>query len=170
MSYELYLFKPRAGVDPLETADELFLVEDENIHRSSPHPEKEIRKHQLADALKKLNPELEVFAPGFNETSEMDSIFEEEENANYRHLELNEAEADNGIQITLSDDKANITIPFWHRGEKAGQVFGEIWTYLSLLEKEADFITVDPQLGKVLDLSSDLPEVLEVYKTVIKSI
>jgi len=170
MSYELYLFKPRAGVDPLETVEELFLVEDEAIHLSSPQPEKEIRKHRLADALKKLNPELEVFAPGFNETSEMDSIFEEEANADYRHLELDETEADNGIQITLYDDKANITIPFWHRDEKAKQVFGEIWTYLSLLEKETGFITVDPQIGKVLNLSDDLPEVLEVYETVMKSI
>jgi hypothetical protein len=170
MSYELYLFKPRADVDPLETVDELFLVEDEDVHLSSPQPEKEIRKHQLADALKKLNPELEVFAPGFNETSEMDSFFGEEEAASFRHLELNETEADNGIQITLSNDKANITIPFWHRGEKAEQVFGEIWTYLALLEKEAGFITVDPQLGKVLNLSDDLSKVLDVYETVIKSI
>lgn len=170
MSYELYLFKPRAGIDPLETVDELFLVEDEDIHVSSPKAEKEIRKHQLADALKKLNPELEIFAPGFNETSEMDSFFGEEADAGFRHLELNEAEADNGIQIALYDDKANITIPFWHRGEKAKKVFGEIWAYLSLLEKEADFVTVDPQIGRVLNLSNDLPEVLEVYETVIKSI
>ncbi|MDQ6788517.1 MAG: hypothetical protein M3033_17065 [Acidobacteriota bacterium] len=168
MSYELYLFKPRAGIDPLETVEELFSGEE--ISPSFPQPEKEIRKHRLADALKNLNPELEVFAFGFNEMSEMDSIFEEEENVNHRHLELNEAEADNGIQITLYDDKANITIPFWHRGEKAKRVFGEIWNYLLLLEKEADFVTVDPQLGKILNLSGDMPEVLEVYENVVKSI
>lgn len=169
MSYDLYLFKPKAGVDPLETVDELFSEESEEINPGLPQPEKEARKRSLADALIKLNPQLEVFPFGFQQLAEMDNISEDEAKITYRHLELNGAEDGNGIQITLYDDSADITVPYWHSGEKAQQVFKEIWNYLELIENKAGFVTYDPQLEKILNLLTDLPEVVEVYKTVAES-
>ena len=56
MSYDLYQFKPEAGVDPLETVERLFFEESEEINPGPPRSEKEKRKRALADALIKLNP------------------------------------------------------------------------------------------------------------------
>jgi hypothetical protein len=114
MSYDLHLFRPEVGVDPLETAKRL-LDEDEEFDEIKPGllvPEKEERKHTLAQALIKLNPELSIFEFGFKEIAEMEGITEDEARVRFRHIELNGADDGNGIQITLSDDTADITVPY----------------------------------------------------------
>ncbi len=168
MSYDLYLLRPESGVDPLETAEKLFSEESEEINLGLPQPEKEKQKRDLADALIKLNPGLEVFPFGFSEIAAMEGITEDDARIKYRHLELNGAEDGNGIQITFYDDSASITVPYWHVGEKARDTFKEIWSYLMLLEKEVGFVTYDPQLEKILNLSSDWPVVLEAHEIVSK--
>jgi hypothetical protein len=35
-------------------------------------------------------------------------------------------EETNGIEITLFDDEASVTVPFWHQGAAARRVFEEI--------------------------------------------
>lgn len=40
MSYDLYQFKPEAGVDPLETVERLFFEESEEINLGPPRSEK----------------------------------------------------------------------------------------------------------------------------------
>lgn len=169
MSYDLYLFKPKAGIDPLETVDEIFSEESDEINPGIPYPEKEARKHLLANALVNLNPELQVFPFGFKELAEMDKISVEEAKIKYRHLELNGADDGNGIQITLYDDSAEVTVPYWHGGADAKKVFNEIWSYLKVIENETGFMTYDPQLEKILNLSTDLLEVVEIYQSVIAS-
>lgn len=171
MSYDLHLFKPESGVEPVETIERLFEddEESEEINIGSPVPEKEQRKRALAQVLINLNPKLEIFEFGFNELAEMDGITENEAREKYRHLELNGAEDGNGIQITLLDDTADITVPYWHEGDAAKQTFQEIWSYLTLLEKEGNFVTYDPQLEKILNLSADSPSVVETYKSVASS-
>lgn len=166
MSYDLYQFKPEAGVDPFETVERLFFEESEEINPGPPRSEKEKRKRALADALIKLNPRFEIFPFGFSEIAEMEGIPEAEARVKYRHLELNGAEDGNGIQITLYDDSTSITVPYWHSGEKARETITEIWSYLALVEKEAGYVTFDPQIEKILNLSSDLPTVIETYEDV----
>ena len=120
----------------------------------------------IADALIKLNPKLEIFPFGFQELAEMEGISEDEAKIKFRHLELNGADDGNGIQITLYDDAADVTVPYWHSGESAEKVFDEIWSYLKVIENEARFVTYDSQLEKILNLSTDLPKVVEIYKSV----
>ena len=62
-----------------------------------------------------------------------------------------------------------ITVPYWHVGEKARDAFKEIWSYLSLLEKEAGFVAYHPQVEKILDLTSDMPEVVAAYESLSKT-
>ncbi|SRR6266436_1126137 len=68
-----------------------------------------------------------------------------------------------GIQISIFDTEIAVTVPYWHQGKKARLVWEEIWRYLTLIEAETGYHTVDPQVGLVLDLSSDLPAVLSAY-------
>lgn len=151
----------------LETIDELFSEESDEINPGLPTLEKESRKRSIAEALINLNPQLEIFPFGFRELAEMEGISEDEAKIKFRHLELNGADDGNGIQITLYDDAADITVPYWHSGEEAKKVFDEIWSYLKVIENESGFVTYDPQLEKILNLSTDFSEVLEIYKTVV---
>jgi hypothetical protein len=167
MSYDLYLFKPRVGIDPLETIEELFSEESDEINPGLPNLEKESRKRSIANALINLNPQLEIFPFGFRELAEMEGISEDEAKIKFRHLELNGADDGNGIQITLYDDAADVTVPYWHSGAEAEKVFNEIWSYLKIIESESGFVAYDPQLEKILNLSTDLPEVMEIYKTAV---
>ncbi len=166
MSYDLHLFKPKSGVDPLETIERLFEDESEEINPGLPVPKKEERKRALAQALINLNPQLEIFEFSFKELAEMEGITEDEACVRFRHLELNGADDGNGIQITLSDDTADVTVPYWHTGDAAKQTFEEIWSYLKLLEAEGGFATYDPQLERILNLSADFSSVLEAYEEV----
>ncbi len=68
-----------------------------------------------------------------------------------------------GIQITLYDDTALLTIPYWHKGDKARTVWQEAWQYLQCLESQGGFSIYDPQLERMLNLISDLEEVLKGY-------
>ena len=168
MSYDLHLFRPEFDVDPLETIERLLNENEESdeINPGLPVPGKEERKRALAQALIILNPQLEIFEFGFKELAEMESITENEARSKFRHLELNGADDGNGIQITLSDDTADITVPYWHTGDTAKQTFEEIWSYLKLLEAEGSFVTYDPQLEKILNLAADFSTVLETYEEV----
>ena len=68
-----------------------------------------------------------------------------------------------GIQISIFDTEIAVTVPYWHQGKKVRLVWEEIWRYLTLIEAETGYHTVDPQVGRVLDFSSDLPTILSAY-------
>ena len=165
MSYDLYLFKPESGVDPLATAIALLDQEEQagEINPGQPHPDFEHRKQQLATMLMQHNPALSIFRFGFGHIAAIEGSSEAEARIRYRHLELNGLDNGNGIQITLFDTTASITIPYWHHTQAAHQTFQEVWRYLSLLEREAGFRAYDPQLDKVLDLASDFAVVVTQY-------
>ncbi len=172
MSYDLYLFTPEAGVDPSSTAIQLMEQEEETgeINSGEPHPEYEQRKQTLVEALLETNPNLETFTFGFSEIAASQGISETEARKRFRHIELNGPEDNNGIQITLFDTTASITVPYWHRGSQAQHTWNEIWDYLRLFQQKAGFVAYDPQLEKVLDLSSDLQIVVSIYESVMNQI
>src|SRR5262245_9172379 len=105
MSYDLYLFKPEPGVDPLVTAIRLLDEEEQagEINPGMPDANFEQRKQYLATLLMQQNPALSIFAFGFGQIAAMTGISEAEAQARYRHLELNGPDNGNGIQITLFD-------------------------------------------------------------------
>lgn len=163
MSYDLYLLRPTAGKDPIEEAEALFNEDVDEIDPGIPDPQKDATKTQLAKQLQLINPSLEVFQFDYGEIAKSLKISEQEARSQYRHIEINEADGGKGIQITLYDDTASLTIPYWHTGEKAGEVWREAWQYLECLEREGGFSTYDPQLDRMLKLVSDLEEVRKRY-------
>jgi hypothetical protein len=66
----------------------------------------------------------------------------------------------------LFDDEASVTVPYWHQGPAARQVFEEIWSYLEIIEREGGFFTYDPQIERVLDLKRDFEAVFICYDRV----
>jgi len=166
MSYDFRLFRPKAGEDPLVTARQ----DSGDFPDSPPDKQKEAQKRQVAEALIAHNPNLEVFQFGYDEIAELEKISPSEARLKYRHLELNGPEDGNGIQITLFDDEASVTVPYWHEGEKASDTFSEIWGYLEIIHREAGYLVYDPQLDRLLDTPADYDAALARYTGVVRKL
>jgi len=170
MSYDVYLLQPAPGEEPLATAHTKLNVETDVINPGPPNGEAEVRKQQLTRALMAENPALESFEFGYTEIARIDGISEDEARVRYRHVELNGPEKGNGIQITLYDDNASITIPFWHQPDAARLVFEEVFRYLRVLRESGGFFVYDPQLDRVIDLDADLADMIHEYGRVVAKI
>ena len=167
MSYDFRLCLPQAG----RSREEIATAHGEELGITDPVPAKEERKQRISAALIAHNPTLEPFAFGFDELSKLENITVEDAMKKYRHIELNgPPEESNGIQITLFDDEASVTVPYWHRGVAARRVFEEIWSYLEIIEREGGFFTYDPQIDRVLDLGKDFEASLGCYDRVSREI
>jgi hypothetical protein len=170
MSYDLHLLRLSGSADALAEAQAIVSKEEEEINPGPPVPEKEERKQNLAKLLIQENPSLERFQFGFAEIAKTYNWTDAEARTRFRHIELNGPDGSNGIQITLYDDKADITVPYWHQPEAAHSVFAEIWRYLEVLVHNGKFAVYDPQLDRLLNLASDQPEVLRRYGGVVAKV
>jgi|SRR5688572_22023455 len=131
---------------------------------SAAAPEREEIKQTTAASLMAVNPQLTVFQLRYEEIAAFEKISMEEARKRYRYVELNGPEGGNGIQITLHDNSAAVTVPFWQEGKKAEGVFSEILTYLQIIRRETGYDVFDPQTDKKLDLSLGLEESLACYQ------
>ena len=167
MSYDLYAFRPVAGEDLSALARSKLAQESGTINRGGPSDEAEARKNELAQALLTANPLLARIEFDYTEIAQFENISEDEARRRYRHIEMNGPADGNGIQITLYDDRASISVPYWHQSAAARAVFDEIGRYIRILKASGGFFIYDPQIGRVLDLASDLPDVLNTYGSVV---
>jgi len=164
MSYDIHLVLADSGDNRLESVRTLVERSDEAGINSGPgNPEKEARKQRLLGLLLRDNPDVQPFQFNYAVIAAQDGISEDEARIRYRHIELNGPDDGNGVQITLYDDTADITVPYWHQPPRASIVFEEMWRYLDILEREGGFAVYDPQLDRLLDLATDRPFVLKEY-------
>ena len=167
MSYDLKLFKPRPGEDPLVTAEQ---EHDDELLVAPPDPEKEALKRRVADALIAFNPELSIYPMDYKEIARFEQTTVEEARLKHRHLELNGAETGNGIQITLFDQEAHITVPLWHRGQQAAKTFRQIQEYLAIITRETGYLVYDPQIASIIDPAQGLHDSLKCYASGVRTL
>lgn len=170
MSYDLHLIVRSSGTDLLQTRRADLASDNDELNPGPPVPEKEERKRNLADRLLRANPDFEEFAFGFAEIANAYGCTESEARERFRHIELNGPDDDNGIQITLYDDSADIAVPYWHDSDAAHCVFEEVWQYLTILAEHGGFEVYDPQLDRMLDLANDRGEVTMTYSRVMDQV
>jgi len=165
MSYDFRLFKRRSGEDPIVTARR-----DSEEYSSTPRDSaKEALKRRVADALIAQNPKFEFFQFGYDEIARFEKISVSQARLKYRHLELNGPDAGgNGIQITLFDDEASVTVPFWHERDKAADTFREIWSYLEIICRETGYMVYDPQTDRVFEPSTGFDEAMQLYTGTVR--
>lgn len=160
MSYDFRLIIRRAGEDPRVTAQR----DSEELTATPLDPQKEALKRRVADALIAHNPKLEVFEFGYEAIARLEKISVEQARLKYRHLEPNQSEDDcDGIQITLFDDEASVTVPYWHDGDQAADTFREIWSYLEIICRETGYLIYDPQIDQVIEPSAGFNTALACY-------
>jgi hypothetical protein len=159
MSYEFHLFAPRPGEDPLVTGQN----KSDDLPSATPDPAVEAQKHRLAVALITLNFRLKHAPFDYEEMARFNNISVPEARALYRHIEMTGPADGNGVQILIFDDEVVISVPRWHVGKDAAQVFREVWSYFELLSRESGFVTYDPQFDRIVDLENDFGRVLRHY-------
>src|SRR5882757_1437519 len=133
MSYEFHLFAPRPGEDPLVTAQS----KSDDLPSGSPDPATEAHKHRTAVALITLNFRLKHSPFDYEEMARFNRISVSDAQVRYRHIEMSGPGDGNGVQIVIFDDEVMISVPRWHAGKEAAQVFREIWSYFDLLARES---------------------------------
>jgi hypothetical protein len=164
VSYDIALFRPLDG----ETAEDAFARLIAFAPHDDPNPGSivavaEEAKQKLADALLQHMPSLRQFVFDYGRIAALEHVDQSEARRRWRHIELNED--DFGLQIILHDENAFAALPYWHEGEKADAAFRALWGCLQVLQIEAEYCIYDPQLGRILDLTShsDFSEVLRGY-------
>lgn len=166
MSYDFCLFQLQPGQDPVEK----YMSLDDEEKVIPPEPQKELRKKKVAEALVSHDPSLNIFGFDYSEISKVTHLSEEEAKLKYRNIEVNTPDDGPGIQIELNDDHFSLTVPYWHTGGKAGEVFTHIWQYLEIMQNETGFVVFDPQLGKVLNLSDGYEQAVNIYGNVLTTV
>jgi hypothetical protein len=157
VSYDLHLIRATPGATPEEIGALALAAAERGLPEDDPDPALEARKHALVAALRAANPALEPFAFGHAEIARLERTSEAEARRRHRHVELNGPDGGSGIQITLHDDWASLTLPHWPRGPAGDAAWDELWRYLRVLAEVGGFTVYDPQLERPLDLEADHP-------------
>lgn len=163
MSYDVLLFLPRPGVDPLTVAEALLERLEEGPSPGRREPARERWKAALADALVAHDPALTVPPLDHAGIARERGITEDEARERFRQLELSGPDDGSGVRITIDDDHALVTVPDRHRGDAAREAFGEVSGYLRVLAREGGLLAYDPQLERVVDPDEDFEAMLAAY-------
>ncbi|GAB4315831.1 MAG: hypothetical protein Kow0059_08090 [Candidatus Sumerlaeia bacterium] len=110
-------------------------------------------KFDLAQVLTSRNPELQF--PEAVQIAVQAGASLESACRPFRILTLRAA-ATNDVQIDLFDFGARISIPFAVIGDEVRQIFGEVWEYINVLKRAADYLAYDPQLGRLIKNTADM--------------
>jgi len=165
VSYDRHFVRVAAGQDAAGVAAAALAAEEEEINPGPVDHKVEEAKLAIAAALVEANPNLRIADFDFGEIAKHLGVSEKEARRAHRHLELDAGlESRTGIQITLFDDTASLSVPYWHHDAAARAVWDEIWTYLSVLKTAAGFVAYDPQLERPIDPDLDRDAVLASYE------
>jgi hypothetical protein len=168
MGYDIRLFLPQTGIDLLITAEIGINDDIEEINPGYPDAAKEIRKRTMADALLQADPSLEDFKFDFEVIAAQWNFSVGEAKIRFRHIELNSPEGGPGIQIVLYDDRATLSVPYWHKKKKAKTVFEQIWQFLKVIQKISGYAIYDPQMERMIRLDMDLDKMTMCYSKVVQ--
>jgi len=161
MSYDLSLFSDAVRDESTGHQKRTYT----GIGTSAPDPRKEALKQRIASALIDCDSKLQLFHFDHELLAQKHGLSLEEAMRRYRHLELNDSPPPEGegLQIILFDDELSVSVPFWHQGQRARDVFARVWKYLKIMHTETGFPVYDTQFGRILDLTKDFEGVVSFY-------
>jgi len=163
MSYDFYLVPRESAKDPLEAVRAIMEDRDADATPGPAGPFKEARKRRVAETLQTADPSIRSFPFDHAEIAKVTGQSIEQAKRNFRHIELNGPDGSSGIQITLFDDYATLTIPYWHTGVDANMVFPDVWKKLQLMQRVGVYVVYDAQVDRVLDLEIDRVPITGVH-------
>ena len=135
MSYDLDLFVPQVNIDPLE------IIQSAAFIKADPSTPLNI---ELANDLLTDNPQFE-----YTMTPETIELIDPHD----------------GITIRLHSHTASISVPYWHTDKRAiNLAIGTARRYLRTILRKSNFAVYDAQLGKMVDLEKDSPQMIAKYE------
>ncbi len=167
MSYDFALFV----IDGDPTEEYLRFSEAGSVDDPNPEPvllSCEVAKRKLADTLRIKQPLLEEFVFDYDGLAKSHQADRAEAQRKWRYIELNAESV--GLQITLFDNWATVTLAYWHNGDEARDALNLAWDCLKTISGESGYVVYDPQLGRVLDLDLDFAQVVELYSGTISAV
>ncbi|HEX5324617.1 MAG TPA: hypothetical protein VFW40_12580 [Capsulimonadaceae bacterium] len=161
MSYRIYLFDPILGADPVETGREIAFSASRR-HKVSPKSAESAETDlKLAATLKRQWPALQdvQFDP-----ADLDTIGESPLNSATPYHSLFLIEPASGVRMALEKGVVEVWVPLGFSPGSARAVFTQILGCLEALEREWGYIAFDPRLNQILNVSKDMPDVLDKYR------
>ena len=164
MSYDLSLYQLAPG----ESVQDRIRAE-EYRELGHPDPAAEKLKSEIAAAITTNWPWMKPFVFDYPEVARALKTSEDEARRRFRHIELNdEREPSRGIQLSIFEGSISITVPYWHEKPEAEQVFGDIGSICSLLERRWGFVVFDRQLDETVTASALAGQALPGYLRVVE--
>jgi hypothetical protein len=160
MSYELKLFRPVPGEDPLKTR---YNISASPNYKGPRDPEIEDLKHQISVALTAHDPNLETVQANHAAIAKNCGVPLEEAVRAFRAFSLDPVKNTNGIHIRVDDDHIAIEITFWDERNHVQEVFKQLYGYLQLLTQNWDFVIHDPQIDRIITADEIFSETLQQY-------
>jgi hypothetical protein len=180
MSYDIELFPLEPGLTPMasflrrqerEERVTAFDVDDVEavavaVNPGIATPESEARKEATVQALRQVDPTLTLSPKNYRAIAAFERVSVEEAARRHRDIELNQPGPPEGmgVQITLLDDSARVSLPYWYRGDAARRAFGIVSRHARAISETAGYVAYDPQLGRVLASEQDVVEAIAKYE------
>jgi hypothetical protein len=145
MSYDFVLFRPDDGVDPRA------IVDGDSFETGARDAAIEAAKRRIADALIAHDPDLSEHVFDYDEVARLYKMPVAAAYQAFRYIELTDVSAGgSGTQITLFDDRASVTVPFWHSNDADGRQLQRVWGYIDIVCRESGYEVFDMQLDRVI--------------------
>jgi hypothetical protein len=163
MSYDIYLYKSKAGRPDEDEADQVIEADNDKW------AEKEINpyiKLAIVKALTEFNPTLQAFDFHYGDIAKLSVNTIEEEQNKFDHIEINTSEGFAAVRLTVYNNHVFITVPYWYQGDDAKQLFKDIKSYIKIIRETAGYFVSDPQTGQVFDPAENNFEGLDKYLSI----
>lgn len=166
MSYAFFLV-PRSPGDALAKARAYAQLprNSAEFNAGSQDLAKDAQKQRLAAALIESNPQLAPIRFGYTAMIGKYEMTEEQARLCYREWILGGPKNGHGLEITLYDDLAVVTLPDGKTGT-TNEAVASAWGSFQVLSGMGKWVVYDAQLGKLLDLGKDQAAVAQEYAAV----
>ena len=167
MSYELLVFKPAMGTDPLEQGKLKLLQSVAEIGR--PMPGSDAFKAQMQSVILSIQPEYEVLETDFETIAEEEDISVSKAREKYRDVEISPAGDGLGPHVTIQDDQIIFTLPDEPDAGKARQAFEASWQLIAACAKVPGMRIYDGQINAMLrpDDTRDHQSAWQQYESIV---
>ncbi|CAK7287862.1 hypothetical protein ACNFR7_30630 [Streptomyces sp. RM1] len=78
------------------------------------------------------------------------TLLGEVEITEYEQKSRDPSHSDTGIGLCVFGDEVGITVPYWHAGDRAAIVLGQVSALAAIVEKETGLTAYDPQTERPL--------------------
>jgi hypothetical protein len=145
MSYDFVLFRPADGADPRGIGG------DDDGESGPRDPAAEALKRRIADALLAHDSALSEHIFDHDEVARVNKIPVAAAYERYRYIELSDIAGRSGTQITLFDQHAAVTVPYWHEDNAVGRAqLQRVWACIDVLCGVSGYEVFDLQLDRVI--------------------